>query len=123
MSSHLTPITLEEFELACQTLSLPEALGEKKRLENSVSHLIRSNSELDEFLKEEDDEELRAAINENKEIINIQKRRIEILNRHMDEMVGGNNSDPVGNPKGAGPVTTGTSEEKASHESETGIYL
>jgi hypothetical protein len=88
MSSHLTPITLEEFELASQTLSLPEALGEKKRLENSVSHLIRSNSELDEFLKEEDDEELRVAINENKEVINIQKSRIEILNRHIYEMVG-----------------------------------
>lgn len=114
MSSGSKPITIEEFKLVCETLSLAEATGERKRLENSIRHLVRSNRELEEVLEGEDDEELKLALSENKIVIDMQNTRIEIIDRHIDELGGGD---------GESKHSDGVNDDNSKEGTEVGIYL
>jgi len=58
----------------------PEVLPiQIKELENSIRHLIRSNIELTEALKEEDCEEYKEAISENKVVISRKQQQLKKL--------------------------------------------
>ena len=67
-----------------------EVLGiELSRLQNSVAHLERSNDELREALERDgEDEEYRAAVSENEEVLVRLRLRIEELRRELASRVG-----------------------------------
>lgn len=105
-----SPMTLEEFQLACEDLSLGEAMAEKHRLQNSISHLLRSNHELQEFLNEQEDNDLRVAVEENEVVIETQRSRIVMLESRIKRLV----------DSGVIEAKEGETEEAGQ---EKGIYL
>lgn len=73
----------ESWTLITKALGDHEITTEKTRLQNSIDHLERSNSELQEFVADEDGDELAGVIDENNAVIANQKMRIEVLDEEI----------------------------------------
>ncbi|CAG8627127.1 20023_t:CDS:2, partial [Dentiscutata erythropus] len=77
-----------------QTLSVDTLTYEKRRLENSINHLIRSNEEMKNFDK--DDADFQLAIKENEAFILKQQDKINtIQNILAEKQQSGNNCIPL----------------------------
>ena len=58
-------------------------LAQIHEIENSLFHLERSNKEMEEYLKEEDDRELRHAIEENRDLLYRKHLQLEELKNKL----------------------------------------
>ncbi|KAF3914480.1 hypothetical protein AA313_de0205191 [Arthrobotrys entomopaga] len=76
MSASAAPIPLDQFAQALLDLEIPQLHLEASRLQNSLYHLERSNTTLEEY---PDDEDCRDAIRYNQGVIEQQKQRIELI--------------------------------------------
>ncbi|GAA6016197.1 hypothetical protein JCM11491_003766 [Sporobolomyces phaffii] len=85
---HDQPVTLAELS----TIEPELLVNEITRLKNSLKHLRRSNDELEEFAREEDDAETKAefvnTVFENRETISKQEERIEMIRLALEEQIG-----------------------------------
>ena len=125
MAGELTMDELEAMDIS-EVSSRPE--GEVTRLikdlENSIHHLVRSNKELEEFMKETgNDKELRTAVGENVVII---ARRRAILEDLQKSVPGGcTNTDSVSVPTPAIPAAAPPSSGGANggKTPDGGLYL
>ena len=104
------------------------AVGEVERLiadiEHQISHLVRSNQELEEFMSENGQEkELREAIGEN--IVTIAKRRAIIAD--LRKQHGLPDDAPVASgaatPAAAATATAAEAEHPSSAAAADGVYL
>ncbi|CAG8634821.1 15740_t:CDS:2 [Cetraspora pellucida] len=88
----LPPIepTVEQYH----TLSVDTLTHEKRRLENSVNHLIRSNEEMKNF--DENDADFQLAIKENEIFISKQQEKINLIqNILVEKQQNGSNCIPL----------------------------
>ncbi|KAJ4515579.1 hypothetical protein HRR83_004728 [Exophiala dermatitidis] len=96
MSSESQPISAERFALAIQDLPVENLYSKAKEISNSVSHLERSNQQLQEYInsirtdttlpestRQEGDRDCAEAIQENNVVIERQKERIDLLKREV----------------------------------------
>ncbi|BFZ65443.1 hypothetical protein YB2330_006613 [Saitoella coloradoensis] len=87
------PPSPRTYRLALGDLTLPLLYAELAKLETNISHLLRSNVELQLYMHENEggdgDRELRDAVNENEETIARMKARMEICRAEIEEKGGG----------------------------------
>ncbi|KAK6530497.1 hypothetical protein TWF694_003847 [Orbilia ellipsospora] len=76
MSASAAPIPLDQFAQALLDLEIPQLHLEAARLQNSLYHLERSNTTLEEY---PDDEDCKDAIRYNQGVIVQQQQRIELI--------------------------------------------
>ncbi|KAF2240465.1 hypothetical protein BU26DRAFT_442433 [Trematosphaeria pertusa] len=88
MSGDSLPITAERFAKALADLSLSSLYLKVAELENSIAHLQKSNGELQEFVRQEEDKECYEAILENRDVIRRMEERIELVKREVTEVRG-----------------------------------
>ncbi|KAL2433291.1 hypothetical protein ABEF95_004887 [Exophiala dermatitidis] len=101
MSSESQPISAERFALAIQDLPVENLYSKAKEISNSVSHLERSNQQLQEYIdsirtdstlpestRQEGDKDCAEAIQENNIVIERQKERIDLLKREVERRGG-----------------------------------
>lgn len=124
------PITLD----ALLELDPGFITAEISRLENSINHLTRSNSDLLLAEKEEDDAAERQvfvlAREENEDVIESQRERITMMKLALHQMIGVDSEGPhyaQDKAKGGG-VDENTSNQTVSREltsvdEETGVFL
>jgi hypothetical protein len=98
MATAPRPITTEQFTLAIQDLPLENVYAKAAEIQNSISHLQRSNAQLKEFSdsirndasiegetrEEVGDRECLEAIRENEEVIERQRERIALLRQEVE---------------------------------------
>ncbi|GAO51865.1 hypothetical protein SAICODRAFT_28173 [Saitoella complicata NRRL Y-17804] len=107
------PPSPRTYRLALRDLTLPLLYAELAKLETSISHLMRSNVELQLYMGTEADGdgdgdcELRDAVKENEETIARMRSRMEICRVEIEE-------------KGGGLKRCGESEEV---QGEEGVFL
>ncbi|KAK7207698.1 hypothetical protein BZA70DRAFT_272008, partial [Myxozyma melibiosi] len=86
-----TQDSVEVFAVAIAQLPLDSLHAERARLENSVEHLLRSNSEIQAFIDSdevesaEEQKEFEGVIKENEEILEQQKLRIEMVKSEISQ--------------------------------------
>ncbi|KAG5355071.1 hypothetical protein CJU89_6895 [Yarrowia sp. B02] len=73
----------DEWTQIVASLGDHELRAERDRLINSIQHLKRSNDELEEFVK--DDEELQEVIDDNNKVIGNQEMRISVLKAEIEK--------------------------------------
>ncbi|MCJ1300845.1 hypothetical protein MMC08_003644 [Hypocenomyce scalaris] len=83
MSSTAAPIPLDRFAEAITALPLSNLHFKAAEIRNSIAHLESSNSQLQPFA-EEGDQDCKDAIAENEEVIGRMKERIECLKREVE---------------------------------------
>lgn len=86
MSSESLPITRERFVKALEGLSLSSLYLKVAELRNSILHLEKSNQELEEFVRQEDDKECYEAVLENREVIARMEERIDLIKKEVTEV-------------------------------------
>lgn len=84
------PITLDQFSQAIKELPVDALTSERQRLQNSVSHLERSNGELEKAAQSSEDEEEKGiykdAVDENKQVIQQQYERIQVIKNRLVQL-------------------------------------
>ena len=86
MSSSAVPISAARFAAALESLSVSSLHAKAAELRNSIVHLEKSNAELEEYVRAEDDKELYEAILENREVIARMEERIAMVKREVVEV-------------------------------------
>lgn len=86
MSSSALPISAARFAAALESLSVSSLHAKAAELRNNIAHLEKSNAELEEYVRAEDDQELYEAILENREVIARMEERIELLRKEVVEV-------------------------------------
>ncbi|KAF9740966.1 hypothetical protein PMIN03_009252 [Paraphaeosphaeria minitans] len=86
MSASAGPISPARFAAALESLSVSSLHAKAAELRNSVAHLEQSNAELEEYVRQEQDQELYEAILENREVIKRMEERIELVKREVVEV-------------------------------------
>ncbi|KAF2447937.1 hypothetical protein P171DRAFT_339249, partial [Karstenula rhodostoma CBS 690.94] len=81
MSAEALPITSARFAQALESLSVSSLHAKAAELRNSIAHLEKSNAELEEYVRQEQDKELYEAILENREVIKRMGERIELIKK------------------------------------------
>jgi hypothetical protein len=97
MAAANQPISAERFAQAIQDLPAENLYSKAHELENSITHLERSNSALDEYInsiradttlpestRQEGDKDCAEAIQENNIVIQRQRERIELLKKEVE---------------------------------------
>lgn len=101
MSAETQPISADRFALAIQDLPVENLYAKAQELANSISHLERSNQQLQEYIdsirsdttlpentRQEGDKDCAEAIHENTIVIERQKERIDLLKREVERRGG-----------------------------------
>lgn len=88
MSSTTTPISPQRFASALTDLPISALHAKISELSNSISHLQKSNTELEEYVRKENDKDCYEALMENKEVIRRMEERIELVRREIVEVRG-----------------------------------
>ncbi|KAF2686464.1 hypothetical protein K458DRAFT_415825 [Lentithecium fluviatile CBS 122367] len=88
MSAESLPISSERFSKALQDLSLSSLYLKVAELRNSIAHLDKSNAELEEFVRVEQDKDCYEALVENKEVIARMEERIALIKKEVMEVRG-----------------------------------
>ncbi|KAJ4354585.1 uncharacterized protein N0V89_006322 [Didymosphaeria variabile] len=86
MSADATPITAARFAAALESLSVSSLHAKAAEIRNSINHLEKSNAELEEFVRQEEDKDLYEAILENREVIKRMEERIDLLKKEVTEV-------------------------------------
>lgn len=86
MSAESIPISSERFAKALQDLSLSSLYLKVAELRNSIAHLEKSNSELEEYVRQEEDKDCYEAILENREVIKRMEERIALIKKEVTEI-------------------------------------
>lgn len=86
MSADATPITAARFAAALESLSVSSLHAKAAELRNSINHLEKSNTELEEYVRQEQDKDLYEAILENREVIKRMEERIELVKKEVTEI-------------------------------------
>ncbi|PSN72857.1 hypothetical protein BS50DRAFT_171596 [Corynespora cassiicola Philippines] len=86
MSADALPISAPRFAAALKDLSLPSLHAKVAELRNSIAHLQKSNLELEEFVRQEDDRDCYEALLENREVIKRMEERIELVRVEVVEV-------------------------------------
>lgn len=86
MSAAATPISSARFAHALESLSVASLHAKAAELRNSIAHLEKSNAELEEFVRQEQDKDLYEAILENREVIKRMEERIELVKKEVTEV-------------------------------------
>lgn len=124
MSSESQPISAERFAFAIQDLPAENLYSKAHELENSIAHLERSNTTLQEYIdsirtdpslpeatRQEGDKDCSDAVSENQIVIERQRERINLLKREIERR--GAKWHGV-NPNGK---VNGSSPEGTTHDS------
>ncbi|EXJ94134.1 hypothetical protein A1O1_02527 [Capronia coronata CBS 617.96] len=123
MSAEAQPISAERFAFAIEDLPVENLYSKAQELSNSISHLERSNHQLQEYIdsirsdttlsesmRQEGDRDCAEAIQENNVVIERQKDRIQLLKREVERRGGrwheADNSGKV-NGSAGDPTTNG----------------
>ncbi|KIW18648.1 hypothetical protein PV08_02937 [Exophiala spinifera] len=101
MSAAAQPITDEQFAVAIQDLPFENLYSKAAEIENSISHLVRSNEHLQKYIdsinsdeslpdatRQEGDKECSEAIQENVVVIDRQRDRIRLLKQEVERRGG-----------------------------------
>ncbi|KAL6242896.1 hypothetical protein RBB50_009996 [Rhinocladiella similis] len=101
MSAASQPISDDQFALAIQDLPFENLYSKAAEIENSISHLTRSNEQLQKYIdsitsdeslseatRQEGDKDCSDAIHENVVVINRQKDRIRLLKQEVERRGG-----------------------------------
>jgi hypothetical protein len=101
MSSESQPISAERFAEAIQDLPAENLYSKAHELENSIAHLERSNKALQEYIdsikadmslpeatRREGDKDCSDAVQENQNVINRQRDRINLLKQEVERRGG-----------------------------------
>lgn len=124
MSGESRPIPAEQFATAIQDLPVENLYSKAHEIQNSVSHLERSNTQLQEYIdsitsdtslpeatRREGDKDCSEAIHENLVVIDRQKERIELLKREVERRGGRwHEADSEGKINGSSAETATNSE-------------
>jgi len=86
MSAETTPITAARFAKALSDLSLSSLYLKVAELRNSIAHLEKSNAELEEYVRQEEDKDCYEAMLENREVIARMEERIELVRKEVTEI-------------------------------------
>ncbi|KAF1970319.1 hypothetical protein BU23DRAFT_214328 [Bimuria novae-zelandiae CBS 107.79] len=86
MSSESLPISPERFAKALESLSVSSLHAKAAELRNSITHLEKSNAELEEYVRQEQDKDLYEAILENRDVIRRMEERIELVKKEVTEI-------------------------------------
>ncbi|KAF2272583.1 uncharacterized protein EI97DRAFT_354501, partial [Westerdykella ornata] len=81
MSAESRPITAARFAAALTELPISSLHAKIAELKNSISHLEKSNAELEEYVRQESDRDCYEALVENKEVIRRMEERIELVKK------------------------------------------
>jgi hypothetical protein len=92
-----TPFTMSwapPYASTLRQLSIPSLYQEKSRIENSIKHLQRSNTELKEHEVEADEDTtwVHSIVGENEQVIEKQSRQIELIELELTCRSAGSNS-------------------------------
>ncbi|KAF2745444.1 hypothetical protein M011DRAFT_136690 [Sporormia fimetaria CBS 119925] len=110
MSSTSLPISASRFAAALHDLPLSSLHAKIHELENSITHLQKSNTELESFVRENDDRDCYEALIENKDVIKRMEERVELVKKEITEDRG----LPLGEAEGGkvnGAATVSQEEE------------
>lgn len=88
MSSTSLPITHARFAAALTDLPLSALHAKISELKNSIAHLEKSNAELEEYVRQENDKDCYEALMENKDVMARMQERIELVKREIVEVRG-----------------------------------
>lgn len=88
MSADALPITSARFAKALEDLPISSLHAKVAELENSITHLEKSNKELEDFVRENDDKDCYEALMENKDVIKRYEERIEMVRKEITEVRG-----------------------------------
>lgn len=105
-------------------LETPLILQEISRLQFSIQHLQTSQEELDGFLKNEEDKDLREAFEENKQVILSQSERISMLKFALQSrgMLSSSHYD-LQPPVTQNREPPGTNQTPSETPEENGVFL
>jgi hypothetical protein len=134
MSSESTPITLTRFATALADLPIDAIYSKYSELRNSIAHMESSNTQLEDFARENDDRECYEAVLENRMVIKRFEERIEALKSEVVEKRGlpWRPQDEESTGKGgeaaqSGGTTNGVSEQNGTGDQdanqEDGVFL
>lgn len=88
MSATALPITSSRFAAALRELPVSALHAKVSELQNAIVHLEKSNEALEEFVREEDDKDCYEALMENREVVERNKERIELIRKEVVELRG-----------------------------------
>jgi hypothetical protein len=88
MSATALPITSSRFAAALRELPISSLHAKVSELQNSIAHLEQSNEELEKFVREEGDKECYEALMENREVVERNLERIELIKKEVVELRG-----------------------------------
>ncbi|KAF2790296.1 hypothetical protein K505DRAFT_81969 [Melanomma pulvis-pyrius CBS 109.77] len=88
MSATALPITSSRFAAALRELPVSALHAKVSELQNAIAHLQKSNEALEEFVREEDDKDCYEALMENREVVERNKERIELIRKEVVELRG-----------------------------------
>ena len=88
MSANALPISSARFATALRELPISSLHAKVAELRNSIAHLEKSNKDLEEYVREEDDKDCYEALMENKQVIERNKERIELIKVEVTELRG-----------------------------------
>ncbi|KAH7130710.1 hypothetical protein B0J11DRAFT_259584 [Dendryphion nanum] len=111
MSSEATPISASRFASALKDLSISSLHGKVSELRNSIAHLEASNTQLEEFVRQDNDKDCYEALLENKDVIKRMQERIELVRIEIVE----NRGMPFEPEEGKKLVQTGANGTTASN--------
>lgn len=86
MSAESLPISSDRFARALESLSVSSLHAKAAELRNNIVHLEKSNAELEDFVRQDQDRDLYEAILENREVIKRMEERIELLKKEVTEV-------------------------------------
>ncbi|KAF2706525.1 hypothetical protein K504DRAFT_458929 [Pleomassaria siparia CBS 279.74] len=117
MSATALPITSERFAAALRELPVSSLHAKVSELQNAIAHLEESNKALEEFVREENDQDCYEALMENKEVVLRNRERIELIRKEVVELRG----LPWTAEEGKTTTAPATAGEVDIADSETGL--
>jgi len=88
MSANTQPISLTRFATALADLPIDAIYAKHAELRNNIAHMESSNTQLEEFARENDDRDCYEALLENRQVIARFEERIEALRKEVTELRG-----------------------------------
>jgi hypothetical protein len=88
MSANALPITSSRFAAALRELPISSLHAKVSELQNSIAHLEKSNADLEEFVRTDGDKDCYEALMENKDVIEKNRKRIELIRKEVVELRG-----------------------------------
>lgn len=88
MSAEAAPISHTRFAAALEDLPVSSLHAKISELRNSIAHLEKSNKDLEDFVRRENDKDCYEALMENKEVIKRMEERITLVKKEITEVRG-----------------------------------